>query len=181
MVVLAGVVPVPFGGLFLPHPEPFCHPRDAPHGRFAAAPRRRWARGRGRVSSRPTGSFRHALCRTTRCPRGLKTRLASYVKPSREVLLAHLRQISALLDRHSQPSGVSSQGAGNEWERAAYPTGERLLNRQPRNRGPAGDGVAGTGIKGLLGRAERLQFVAGPKTSSSRLASICLLYTSRCV
>jgi predicted nucleotidyltransferase len=101
LVVLAGVVPVPFGGLFLPHPEPFCHPRDAPHGRFAAAPRRRWARGRGRVSSRPTGSFRHALCRTTRCPRGLKTRLASYVKPSREVLLAHLRQISALLDRHS--------------------------------------------------------------------------------
>jgi hypothetical protein len=70
LVVLAGVVPVPFGGLFLPHPEPFCHPRDAPHGRFAAAPRRRWARGRGRVSSRPTGSFRHALCRTTPLSKG---------------------------------------------------------------------------------------------------------------
>ncbi len=77
LVVLAGVVPVPFGGLFLPHPEPFCHPRDAPHGRFAAAPRRRWARGRGRVSSRPTGSFRHALCRTTAVRRASKTRLAS--------------------------------------------------------------------------------------------------------
>jgi hypothetical protein len=129
LVVLAGVVPVPFGGLFLPHPEPFCHPRDAPHGRFAAAPRRRWARGRGRVSSRPTGSFRHALCRTTRCPRGLKTRLASYVKPSREVLLAHLRQISALLDRHSHAPRESRLESGS---RAGGCPEQRILTGRDR-------------------------------------------------
>lgn len=49
LAVCAGVVPVLFGGIFLPHLEPGGHPCPRP-------------RGRGRLSSRPTGSFQRALC-----------------------------------------------------------------------------------------------------------------------
>ena len=70
---LAGVVLVLLGGPFLPHREPVCHPRLAPLAASAAGfPDGHRAAG-GRVSSRPSGSFRRALLPHHRSPRRPKT------------------------------------------------------------------------------------------------------------
>lgn len=57
---LAGVVLVLLGGPFLPHRERACHLRVAPFANERQASPMAGARQGGRVSSRPSGSFRHA-------------------------------------------------------------------------------------------------------------------------
>ncbi len=63
LAVLAGGVPVLLGGIFLPHLEHPCHPRVTDNRRAGTDLPWLWPRGKGRVSSRPTGSFQHAPCR----------------------------------------------------------------------------------------------------------------------